>query len=289
MPVVNLPAQRTHIIPLGQAQFLLTLAAALAGPILLLTLALSLTRNYKTSSRTITTTTIITITKRAISTTPTTTKGGSQQPREFGTWRTMMPTRRQSASNLRFEQHDGEDTSSKHEQALHSLSPSGGQQENFHQAQSQEDEEEEEAPPQHFETFLDRRPSVPESNNDDFDPHRFNSDYSSSTPNTQTPSSPPLPLRQSHTQPNPLDASVSESATYVFTPSSFPSSSQILPLAPDMDMNMDIDNSDLWKRHTRVYGGGVCLACMASGGSDEGGFYGENVPLDQRRYITHTT
>ena len=27
-----------------------------------------------------------------------------------------------------------------------------------------------------------------------------------------------------------------------------------------------------WTRHTRVYGGGVCLACAASGG--EGGFYG---------------
>jgi hypothetical protein len=37
-----------------------------------------------------------------------------------------------------------------------------------------------------------------------------------------------------------------------------------------------------WKRHTRVYGGGVCLACAASGsgeghGSGHGGVYGENV------------
>jgi hypothetical protein len=36
-----------------------------------------------------------------------------------------------------------------------------------------------------------------------------------------------------------------------------------------------------WKRHTRVYGGGVCLACLASGG--QGGFYGDRVPLEDRR------
>lgn len=37
-----------------------------------------------------------------------------------------------------------------------------------------------------------------------------------------------------------------------------------------------------WKRHTRVYGGGVCLACLAA--ENGGGFYGENVPLEDRRY-----
>ncbi|KAK0755076.1 hypothetical protein B0T18DRAFT_316028 [Schizothecium vesticola] len=36
-----------------------------------------------------------------------------------------------------------------------------------------------------------------------------------------------------------------------------------------------------WKRHTRVYGGGVCLACAAAG--DEGGFYGDTVPMEDRR------
>ncbi|GAB1315242.1 SH3 domain-containing protein [Madurella fahalii] len=36
-----------------------------------------------------------------------------------------------------------------------------------------------------------------------------------------------------------------------------------------------------WKRHTRVYGGGVCLACLAAG--EEGGFYGATVPLEDRR------
>lgn len=39
-----------------------------------------------------------------------------------------------------------------------------------------------------------------------------------------------------------------------------------------------------WKRHTRVYGGGVCLACVAAAGRDEqGGFYGDTVPLEDRR------
>ncbi|AEO57141.1 hypothetical protein MYCTH_2302969 [Thermothelomyces thermophilus ATCC 42464] len=41
-----------------------------------------------------------------------------------------------------------------------------------------------------------------------------------------------------------------------------------------------------WKRHTRVYGGGVCLACIAAAARDggQGGFYGDKVPLEDRRY-----
>lgn len=35
-----------------------------------------------------------------------------------------------------------------------------------------------------------------------------------------------------------------------------------------------------WKRHTRVYGGGVCLACAAAGG---GGFYGARVRPEDKR------
>jgi hypothetical protein len=39
-----------------------------------------------------------------------------------------------------------------------------------------------------------------------------------------------------------------------------------------------------WKRHTRVYGGGVCLACLAADGEGgDGGFYGDKVPLEDRR------
>lgn len=41
------------------------------------------------------------------------------------------------------------------------------------------------------------------------------------------------------------------------------------------------DPGTSWKRHTRVYGGGVCLACVAAAG--EGGFYGDSVrPQDKR-------
>lgn len=36
-----------------------------------------------------------------------------------------------------------------------------------------------------------------------------------------------------------------------------------------------------WTRHTRVYGGGVCLACAAAAG--DGGFYGDSVRPEDRR------
>lgn len=87
-----------------------------------------------------------------------------------------------------------------------------------------------------------------------------------------------------------LDASMSS-----FTPHSFPSSNPMLPPPPhdsfshdEVDVHGEIisvtDDAGMgWKRHTRVYGGGVCLACLASGG-EEGGFYGPNVPLEDRRY-----
>lgn len=38
-----------------------------------------------------------------------------------------------------------------------------------------------------------------------------------------------------------------------------------------------------WKRHTRVYGGGVCLACAAA---EDGGFYGPRVRPEDRRHTT---
>ncbi|KAL0475957.1 hypothetical protein QR685DRAFT_65129 [Neurospora intermedia] len=40
------------------------------------------------------------------------------------------------------------------------------------------------------------------------------------------------------------------------------------------------DDGHGWQRHTQVYGGGVCLACLGN----EGGFYGPHVPLEDRRY-----
>lgn len=39
-----------------------------------------------------------------------------------------------------------------------------------------------------------------------------------------------------------------------------------------------------WKRHTRVYGGGVCLACLESEGKEGGGFYGANVRPEDKRH-----
>lgn len=43
------------------------------------------------------------------------------------------------------------------------------------------------------------------------------------------------------------------------------------------------DDGAGWTRHTRVYGGGVCLACASSGGEGHGGFYGKNVPPEHMR------
>ncbi|KXX76610.1 hypothetical protein MMYC01_208446 [Madurella mycetomatis] len=104
-------------------------------------------------------------------------------------------------------------------------------------------------------------------------------------------------------------ATVTSGAT--FSPSSYPPTSPLLPPPPpghdappeyqfvggpggpgvllsqeEIDVQGEIisvtDHAGHgWKRHTRVYGGGVCLACMAAG--EEGGFYGATVPLEDRR------
>ncbi|KAK8024427.1 hypothetical protein PG993_012493 [Apiospora rasikravindrae] len=135
--------------------------------------------------------------------------------------------------------------------------------------------------------------------------HR-NPDYSaaSTTSSTTIPefqSSPTSSWRRSYTKTlsfgSPQDASAAEldATTPSFTPHSFPSSNLMLPPPPhdsfsqdEVEMHGEIisvtDDAGMgWKRHTRVYGGGVCLACLASGG-EEGGFYGPNVPLEDRRY-----
>lgn len=96
-----------------------------------------------------------------------------------------------------------------------------------------------------------------------------------------------------------------------FSPSSYPPTSPLLPPPPpgqdfryeyefvggpggpgilssvqEIDIHGEIlsvmdDAGHGWKRHTRVYGGGICLACAAAG--EEGGFYGDKVPLEDRR------
>ena len=100
------------------------------------------------------------------------------------------------------------------------------------------------------------------------------------------------------------DAAWGVSSTDTFSPASYPPSSSHLPPPPpgsydeviydydghqqeEIDLQGEIisvmdDAGHGWKRHTRVYGGGVCLACIAAG-ERQGGFYGDTVPLSERR------
>ncbi|KAI0383398.1 hypothetical protein F5Y04DRAFT_33993 [Hypomontagnella monticulosa] len=154
-------------------------------------------------------------------------------------------------------------------------------------------------------TFQDRRLSVAASSMGDLDTsffHQPNPDYtlspSSDSTSTALPhgqDSPSIPRRRSYSKMLPLGPAHSDPDHdgTSFSPSSFPSSSPILPLAPheslesgEIDIRGEIisvmdDSGAGWKRHTRVYGGGVCLACLASG--SQGGFYGDNVPPEHRR------
>ncbi|KAI2638662.1 hypothetical protein GGS26DRAFT_587429 [Hypomontagnella submonticulosa] len=154
-------------------------------------------------------------------------------------------------------------------------------------------------------TFQDRRLSVAASTMGDLDTsffHQPNPDYtlspssdSASTALAHGQDSPSIPRRRSYSKMLPLGSAHSDADHdgTSFSPSSFPSSSPILPLAPheslesgEIDVRGEIisvmdDSGAGWKRHTRVYGGGVCLACLASG--SEGGFYGDNVPPEHRR------
>ncbi|KAI1466257.1 uncharacterized protein F4812DRAFT_101250 [Daldinia caldariorum] len=154
-------------------------------------------------------------------------------------------------------------------------------------------------------TFQDRRLSAAASTMGALDTsffHQPNPDYTlSDSPESNTTAlahdqdSPSIPRRRSYAKMLPLGPAHTDSEHdgASFAPSSFPSSSPILPLAPhesldsrEIDVKGEIisvtdDSGAGWKRHTRVYGGGVCLACLASG--SQGGFYGDNVPLEHRR------
>lgn len=99
-------------------------------------------------------------------------------------------------------------------------------------------------------------------------------------------------------------SSACESDLY-FSPSSFPSASPLLPPAPpvleqpspeeelsdrrEINVHGEIisvldSKGHGWSRHTRVYGGGVCLACASTGQQHgEGGFYGPNVLPEEMR------
>ncbi|KAI4862625.1 hypothetical protein F4820DRAFT_17872 [Hypoxylon rubiginosum] len=165
-------------------------------------------------------------------------------------------------------------------------------------------------------TFQDRRLSTAMSSMADFDTSFFsqpNPDYTfqSLTPTLSDSTStalpyghdddyPSIPRRRSYTKMLPLGPghADSEHDGASFAPSSFPSSSTILPLAPhesfdgrEIDVKGEIvsvtnDTGAGWMRHSRVYGGGDCLLCKASGiqGGCPGGFYGDNVPPEHRHH-----
>lgn len=148
-------------------------------------------------------------------------------------------------------------------------------------------------------TFDDR----PQPGEDNF-MRQPNPDYMSSTSSVLPSNStlPSVPRRRSYNKtfpigvPVPLPSqSTSDGADVTFSPSSYPPGSPLPPPPPappaagaqEVDVRgevvgvLDAEGAG-WTRHTRVYGGGVCLACAASGG-DHGGFYGATVrPEDMR-------
>lgn len=113
--------------------------------------------------------------------------------------------------------------------------------------------------------------------------HQPNPDYLSPTASRPTTSSDPT-LPQSETTPLTIPAPHSRSSSEAHSsPRSFPSPTPFLPPAPPTldgsGKSVDVQGEVVsvtdgfgtgWTRHTRVYGGGVCLACAASGE----GFYG---------------
>jgi hypothetical protein len=145
--------------------------------------------------------------------------------------------------------------------------------------------------------------------------HQPNPDYMSATDSASTSSATPgtsmSPRRRSYTKtvpigiPTPQQSNVdgmsigsntTSDSDLVFSPSSYPSSSPHLPPPPPGHdsrevsagievqgevVSMTDDHGAGWTRHTRVYGGGVCMACAASGG--EGGFYGATVREEDTR------
>lgn len=165
-------------------------------------------------------------------------------------------------------------------------------------------------------SFRDRRPSSVVSVPSELDTgfiHQPNPDYFDDSYPTRMLSSSPSLAEFSQGMPIPTTTSASSNETMTtaetFSPSSYPPTSPLLPPPPPGDFpeyqfvggpggpgvllsDQEIQLHDEvisimdeaghgWKRHTRVYGGGVCLACAAAG--DEGGFYGDTVPMEDRR------
>ncbi|KAI0537264.1 hypothetical protein GGR58DRAFT_354180 [Xylaria digitata] len=319
MPVVSVPVQQTHTvistgpIPPEQAHFLFTFAGVLVGPIALLALFVSCSRRYKTSLGP------VLVKGRS---TMTTGERPLKQSHEINSGRIMSASRKSGNSPSGAHRTLNEDSLGRRRDQSHSPSTRQRYQDEPRTLKGSTDELRNlkaRPPPAMpltqpvlsttFFSLQDRRSSVAASTHNDFDPtltYGASSDiHSPESTTTIVPDSRPsssISLRKSYTKMLPIDPLQPSSSTgaelddtsSAFAPSSFPSSSPILPLAPhaalhskEIDVTGEIisvmdDSGAGWKRHTRVYGGGVCLACLASGGHD-GGFYGENVPLDQRR------
>jgi hypothetical protein len=149
--------------------------------------------------------------------------------------------------------------------------------------------------------------------------HQPNPDYSDSASTSVSQggaNSQAAPKRRSYTKTLPIgiptpqtsilgqdSAGTMGETKMAFSPSSYPPSSPILPPAPPGSQTaeyperrggiqkIDVHGETIsvldregagWTRHTRVYGGGVCLACVAAG-NREGGFYGANVTPEEMR------
>lgn len=156
---------------------------------------------------------------------------------------------------------------------------------------------------------LDERPYDPDSFI-----HQPNPDYMSSTSTSafqaDNDESSSIPRRRSYTKTIPVGVPVprsgqpseAESTDFAFLSNPYPQTSQRLPLAPPVGQGSDDDakaprNVNVqgeiisaldrdgagWTRHTRVYGGGACLACAAAGGGHGGGFYGATVTPEEMR------
>jgi hypothetical protein len=143
--------------------------------------------------------------------------------------------------------------------------------------------------------------------------HQPNPDYASaSNPDsfaTQTTvASPNIPRRRSYKRTIPIGipgansipmSEMDKAADMNPSPSSYPPTNQLLPPPPpghadgeDVKPEWDVRGEILsvldregagWTRHTRVYGGGTCLACAATGGNHQGGFYGATVRPEEMR------
>lgn len=149
----------------------------------------------------------------------------------------------------------------------------------------------------------------PRSSDQDSFIHQPNPDYLSSTSDVvvQTSSgSTSTARRRSYNKtipigiPAPPGSAASQTADLTLPSSSYPPTSLQLPPAPPSPGRSAADNKPRreievrgeiisllddegagWTRHTRVYGGGACLACAASGGTHGGGFYGANVTREE--------